>query len=140
MSPRRPFNPDALAPYAVPWLIPNVGNWSEVWRYTVLLPVEQILNEGAVGPVASAQEVGVLELMLIEHFGGITRPPQSLGVGARDPKRPRETREANRQEIFQVFAPKSPASDQYFQALRFELQEALAEGQLPISREDVLLL
>ncbi len=30
-----PFNPDALKPYAVPWLLPNVGNWSSVWRYTV---------------------------------------------------------------------------------------------------------
>ena len=41
MSPRRPFNPDALTPYAFPWLVPNVSNWSTVWRYTVLLPVEQ---------------------------------------------------------------------------------------------------
>jgi hypothetical protein len=78
--------------------------------------------------------------MFIEHFGGITRPPQSLGVGARDPRRVRETRETNRHEVFQVYAPQSPAADQYFQALRFELQAALVEGQVLIGREDVLLL
>ena len=37
-------------------------------------------------------------------------------------------------------APQSAASDQYFQALRFELQAALVEGQVLVSREDVLLL
>jgi hypothetical protein len=140
MSPPRPFNPDALKPYAVPWLVPNVGNWSAVWRFTVLVPVEQLLSDGTVKPVASEQDVAALELMLIEHFGGITRPPRSLGVGARDPARPRDTQETNAHEVFQVFAPQSPASDQYFQALRFELQTALVEGQILIGREDVLLL
>jgi hypothetical protein len=140
MTPQRPFNPDALKPYAVPWLIPNVGNWSQVWRYTVMLPVEQILADGSIKQVASDQDVGALELMLVEHFGGITRPPQSFGVGARDPRRVRDTRETNRHEVFQVYAPQSPASDHYFQALRFELQAALFEGQILIGREDVLLL
>jgi hypothetical protein len=51
-----------------------------------------------------------------------------------------ENPETNWHEVFQVFAPQSPASDQYFQALRYELQEALAEGQVLIGREDVLLL
>jgi hypothetical protein len=140
MLQQRLFNPDALKPYAVPWLVPNVGNWSQVWRYTVLVPVQQILDDGAIKSVASSQDVIALEEMFIEHFGGITRPPQSLGIGARDPRRPRETRENNRHEVFQVYAPQSPASDQYFQALRFELQEALVEGQVLVGREDVLLL
>ena len=140
MAPPRPFNPDALKPYAVPWLVPNVGNWSAVRRYTVLVPVQQVLNDGTVKPVASEQDLPALELMFVEHFGGITRPPRSLGVGARDPKQPRETRETNWHEIFQVYAPQAPVSDQYFQALRFELQAALVEGQILIGREDVLLL
>ena len=135
-----PFNPDALKPYAVPWLLPNVGNWSSVWRYTVLVPVQQIRDDGTIQTVATDQDILALELMFIEHFGGITRPPQSLGVGARDPRRPRETRETNRHEVFQVYAPQAPASDQYFQALRFELQAALLEGQVLVAREDVLLL
>ena len=60
--------------------------------------------------------------------------------GARDPRRPTETRETNRHEVFQIYAPQAPASDQYFQALRFELQAAPAEGQVLVGREDVLLL
>lgn len=140
MTLQRPFNPDVLKQYAVPWLLPNVGNWSAVWRYTVLVPVVQVYEDGTVKPVATPQDVGVLELMLVEHFGGITRPPKSMGVGARDPRRVLETRESNWHEVFQVYAPQSPASDQYFQALRFELQEALVEGQVLIAREEVLLL
>jgi hypothetical protein len=140
MGPPRPFNPEALRPYAVPWLLPNIGNWSAVWRYTVLVPVEQIHDDGTVKAVGSEQDLAALELMFIEHFGGITRPPRSLGVGARDPRRARDTRETNAHEVFQVYAPQAPASDQYFQALRFELQTALAEGQVLIGREDVLLL
>jgi hypothetical protein len=140
MSPQRPFNPDALKPYAAPWLVPNVGNWSAVWRYTVLVPVEQIHDDGTVKRVASEQDVAALEFMVIEHFGGITRPPRSLGVGARDPGRPRDTRETNSHEVFEVFAPQTSISDQYFQTLRFELQAALVEGQVLIGREDVLLL
>ncbi len=140
MSPQRPFNPEALKPYAFPWLVPNVGNWSMVRRYTVLVPVGQMRADGTVQPVASEADVLALELMFIEHFGGITRPPRSLGVGARDPRRPSETRETNWHEVFQVYAPQAPVSDQYFQALRFELQAALVEGQVLIAREDVLLL
>ena len=140
MSQKRPFNPDALKPYALPWLQPNVGNWSAVWRYTVFVPVEQLLEDGTPVFIASEEDILALESMFIEHFGGITRPPRSMGVGARDAKKPRETRETNAHEVFQVFAPQAPASAQYFQALRFELQEALVEGQVLIAREDVLLL
>jgi hypothetical protein len=140
MTPKRPINPDALKPYAMPWLLPNVGNWSVVWRFTVLVPVEQTLADGTKTTVASDEDIFALELMFIEHFGGITRPPKSMGVGARDPRKPRETREFNLHEVFQVFAPQAPASVHYFQALRFELQEALVEGQVLIAREDTLLL
>jgi hypothetical protein len=61
-------------------------------------------------------------------------------MGVRDPRQSRETWETNWHEVFQVYAPRAPASDQYFQALRFELQAALVEGQILIGREDVLLL
>src|SRR5580765_2593605 len=85
----RPFNPDALKPYAVPWLIPNVSNWSAVWRYTVLVPVEQIQADGTASRVAADNDIENLELMFIEHFGGITRPERRFGRGAHDPKRPK---------------------------------------------------
>jgi hypothetical protein len=137
---QRPFDPDALKPYAVPWLSPNVSNWSAVWRYTVLVPVEQIQGDGTRRRVATDADIANLELMFIEHFGGITRPPRRLGVGARDSGRPKETAETNEHEVFEIYAPNAPVSDQYFQALRFELQAALVEGQVLVAREDVLLL
>jgi hypothetical protein len=140
MGQQRPFNPEALRPYAVPWLCPNVSNWSAVWRYTALVPVEQILEDGTKKPVATEEDISTLEFMFIEHFGGITRPPKRRGIGARDPRRPKETREMNTHEVFEVYAPHAPTSDQYFQALRFELQEALVEGQVLVEREDVFLL
>src|SRR5262249_26569602 len=130
----------ALLPYVVPWLTANVSNWSTVWRYTVLVPIEQIQGDGTRLHVAADTDISTLELMFIEPFGGITRPARRLGIGARDPRRPRETLETNLHEVFQVYAPQAPVSDQYFQALRFELQAALAEGQVLIEREDVLLL
>jgi hypothetical protein len=136
----RPFNREALKPYAVPWLTPNVSNWSAVWRYTVLVPVEQIQADGTTSRVATDTDIESLELMFIEIFGGITRPEKRFGRGARDPRRPKETLESNVHEVFQVYAPNAAASDQFFQALRFELQEALVEGQVLIEREDVLLL
>jgi hypothetical protein len=140
VSQPRPFNPEALKPYAVPWLTPNVSNWSAVWRYTVLVPVEQIQGDGTKRRVATDADIATLELMFIEHFGGITRPPRRLGVGARDPRRLQETLETNVHEVFQIYAPNAPVSDQYYQALRFELQDALVEGQVLVEREDVLLL
>jgi hypothetical protein len=140
VAPPRPFNPDVLKPYAVPWLTPNVSNWSAVWRYTVLVPVEQIQGDGTRSRVATDTDISSLELMFIEHFGGITRSARRFGIGARDPRRPKGSLETNVHEVFQVYAPSAPVSDQYFQALRFELQEALVEGQVLIEREDVLLL
>jgi hypothetical protein len=140
MVTQRPFNPDALKIYAVPWLTPNVSNWSAVWRYTVLVPVEHIQGDGTRKRVATDTDISALELMFIEHFGGITRPPRRMGIGARDPRRLQDTLETNVHEVFQVYAPSASVSDQYFQALRFELQEALVEGQMLIEREDVLLL
>jgi hypothetical protein len=140
MGQQRPFNPDALKQYAVPWLIPNVGNWSSVRRYTILIPIEHLLADGSRKSIATDEDIACLEFMFIAHFGGITRPQPVSGVGARDPKKSAETRETNVHEVFQIFAPQSPASDQYFQALRFELQDALVEGVVLIAREDVLLL
>src|SRR5437588_2340211 len=134
VTPPRPINPDALKPYAVPWLTPNVSNWSAVWRYTILVPIEQVQEDGTRSRIATDTDISSLELMLVEHFGGITRAGRRFGVGARDPKRPRETLETNVHEIFQVYAPNAAVSDQDFQALRFELQEALVEGQVLIER------
>ena len=137
---QRPFNPEALKAYAVSWLQPNVSNWSSVWRYTLLVPVEQVLSDGTVRPVAGSDDLNELELMLVAHLGGITVLPTVRGRGCRDPKRPRETLEMNKHAVYQVYAPAASVSDQYFQALRAELQDALVEGIVMVERQEALLL
>lgn len=137
---QRPFNPDALKPHATSWLQPNVCNWSSVWRYTVFVPVAQIQIDGTARTVATSDDLKNLELMLIAHLGGITLLPQVHGIGCRDPKRPRETLETNKHAAYLVYAPAAYVSDQYFQALRAELQEALVEGIVMVERQEALLL
>jgi predicted XRE-type DNA-binding protein len=60
---QRPFNPDALKAHAISWLRPNVCNWSSVYRYTVLVPLEQVLDDGAVRFIATPDDLQNLELM-----------------------------------------------------------------------------
>jgi hypothetical protein len=115
-------------------------NWSSVWRYTVLVPLEQIQDDGTVRPVATAEDLQNLELMFIAHLGGITLLPTVNGRGCRDARRPRETLETNRHAVYQVYAPAAYVSDQYFQALRAELQGALVEGIVLVERQEALLL
>jgi hypothetical protein len=137
---QRPFNPDALKLHVTSWLRPNICNWSSVWRYTVLVPVEQVLDDATVRSIATPDDLLNLELMFITHLGGITLLPTVHGRGCRDPKRPRETVETNKHAAYLVYAPAAPVSDQYFQALRAELQDALVEGIVMVERQEALLL
>jgi hypothetical protein len=65
---QRPFSPEALKAHATSWLRPNVCNWSSVYRYTVLVPLEQVLDDGAVRFIATPDDLQNLELMLQEAF------------------------------------------------------------------------
>lgn len=137
---QRPFNREALNAHAPSWLQPNVCNWSSVWRYTVLVPVEQIRDDGTVLSIATLDDLKNLEQMLIAHLGGITLLPMVHGRGCRDPRRPRETLETNKHAVYLVYAPAAYVSDHYFQALRAELQDALGEGIVMVERQEALLL
>ncbi len=137
---QRPFNPEALKPYATTWLRPNVCNWSFVWRYTLLVPLEQLLDDGTAHSIATPDDLLNLELMLIDHLGGITILSKVQGRGCRDPRRPRETLETNNHAAYVLYAPAAYVSDQYFQALRSELQDALVEGIVMVERQEALLL
>src|SRR5438093_9550054 len=97
---QRPFNADALKAYAVPEIRPPIGAGTVVvWRYTVLVPVEEIRADGSVREVATLDDLDNLEGMLADHFGGLTAPttvPGLKGRGARDPAKPEQSREVNR--------------------------------------------
>lgn len=141
---RRPFNPDAVKRHAIPAIRSQIGEDTvALWRYTVFVPVEEILADGTAHPVASAADLDVLEGMLADHFGGLSVPaavPSLRGTGARDPQRPEQTREFNRHATFMVYATARGASDEYFRALRRELEDALAEGVILVERQDVTVL
>lgn len=66
--------------------------------------------------------------------------PVVKGVGARDPQHPQETLEVNEHAYYTVYAALHDTSDQYFRALRDELQDALAEGVILIERQDVIMV
>src|SRR5205823_3497483 len=140
--PQRPFNPETLKPYALPEIQPILGAGTIlVWRYTVLVPVEEIRADGSVREVATLEDLDSLEGMLADHFGGVTAPttvPGLKGFGARDPAQPQPTREVNRHASFMVYAAARGASDAYFLALRRELEGALCReiGDAPDSPKD----
>jgi hypothetical protein len=102
--------------------------------------VEQILDDGTVHSVATANDLKNLEFMFIAHFGGITLLPSVRGRGCRDPKRPWETLETNKHAAYLVYAPAAYVSDHYFQALRAELQDAFVEGIVMVERQEAMLL
>ena len=140
---RRPFNPRALRIHAVAALRPQLGPDTVVYRYTVFVPVEEIIAGAGPRSVATADDLQYLQLTLIKHFGGVTLSvavPSLVGAGARDPRRPKKTIEVNKHAYFTVYAAASRPSDNYFRALQHELADALAEGVIFVERQDVMIL
>lgn len=139
----RAFNPKSLRPYALAAIRPQLGPETLVRRYTLLVPVEQLKAGRAPRPIATADDLKKVQLMLVEHFGGVTvsiAAPSLIGWGARDPRKPRQTLELNKHAYFTVYAAAVRASDEYFLALQEELADALAEGVILVERQDVTIL
>jgi hypothetical protein len=94
--------------------------------------------------VANEEDVGLIQSVLGRHFGGVTvlhrQTLPALGVGPRDPADVLGTAELNEHAIFEVYAAPVPESDDYFRALRRELEEALREGVILIERQEVTLV
>src|SRR5206468_1109621 len=114
-----------------------------VYRYTVLVPVEEVKAGAAPRMVATAEELEELQVTLVTHFGGVTQSiatPSLVGAGARDPRKPRKTIEYNKHVYFTIYAAANRASDDYFRALKEELAEALVEGVILVERQDVVIL
>ena len=117
-------------------------------RYRLLLPLAQIIRNSGEGirrvEIASNTDIRTIRNALIRHFGGITvlhQPPATaFGVCARDPADIPGTLEQNEHLAFEVYAAPVQESDDYFRAIRRELQEALQEGVILIERLQVTLL
>jgi hypothetical protein len=119
-----------------------------VYRYRILVPVAQTTwataSELRRVTIATTEDLHLLMRLLADHFGGLTGsvfdPPAIRGIGARDPQMAMETLEENEHVAFEVYAAPIHESDEYFRALRQELQEALGEGVILIERQQVTLL
>ena len=135
----RPFNRDVLAPYARTEIQPPLGVGALVWRYTILVPIEErALGEDA-RAVADLDDIETLRAMLCDHFGGVTALLPLIGYGLREAGKP-ETLELNRNLPFVVYARPIAPADRYFEQLQAELQEALVQGLILIERQEAFLL
>jgi hypothetical protein len=134
----------------VPVIQADVGSTVsvDVYRYRLLLPIAQIFSrtEDDVRRVvvARADDLDTIQNTFIRHFGGVTlltqQPSPIRGVGARDPADVSGTLERNEHAMFEVYAAPIHASDEYFRAVRRELEEALGEGVILIERQQVTLI
>lgn len=121
---------------------------TDVFRYRLLVPIAQIIAKSARDVrrvvVASTEDLDTIQETFIRHFGGATfqlqEPSPIRGVGARDPTDVAGTREQNEHVVFEVYAAPIHASDEYFRAVRHELEEALGEGVILIERQHVTLI
>jgi hypothetical protein len=143
MARPRPFNPKALKPHAVSAVRAQLGPETLVRKYVIFVPVEEIRAGEQTRTIATSDDLQELQLMLVEHFGGVSLSllvPSLIGWGARDPRKPRKTLEMSKHAYFMVYAAPLRASDEYFLALQRELAEALVEGVILVERQDVTIL
>src|SRR5437588_3255365 len=134
----------------VPLIQAEVGSLVpiSVYRYRLLVPIAQRIQESAQAvrrlAIATAADILAIRDTLIRHFGGVTvlhQPPApAFGVGARDPADVAGTLEQNEHVSFEVYSAPVQEADDYFQARRRELQEALQEGVILIERQQVTLM
>jgi hypothetical protein len=132
---QRPLRPEVLEAYALPALRPRLGPGGIQWRYTITVPLEELKPK--MRQKATAEDVEKLEQMLLTHFGGLTRPPDAIGYGLRDPDEPDQAPDMNYNTYFAVLASPVPEAEAYFRALRAELEEALDEGVILVERIEV---
>ncbi len=138
-QPGRPFNPEALAPYAVAEIQPPLGGGGAlVWRYTVLVPIEETkLGKGS-RRLADSEDLDNLGELLCNHFGGLTVLPLLMGYGLRAAHQ-FDTLEMNQNVPFVVYARPVAASDRYLERLQRELQEALDQGLILAERQEAFV-
>jgi hypothetical protein len=94
--------------------------------------------------VATEADVFAIRNTLVRHFAGVTvlhqSPAPAFGIGARDPMNITATLERNENLAFEVYAAAIQDADDYFRALRLELEGALQEGVILIERQQVTLI
>jgi hypothetical protein len=130
----RPFNREALTAHASEAIRAPIGIGAMVWRYTVLVPLEETSLGDKSRQVATDADIYDLRGMLSTHFQGLTIAPMSTGYGLRAGEM-----EMNTHCTMIVYAAAVTAAENYFTALRRELQEALDQELILVERQEVWL-
>jgi hypothetical protein len=131
----RRFSPEVLAGSALAEIRPRLGGGAVVWRYSVLVPVQETSPGEASKSLATEEDKDALEDTLATHFNGVTVLPEVPGHGLRKGRL-----EMNLSVPYIVYASPVTASEQYFQALKAELQEALVQETILVERLEVWVL
>jgi hypothetical protein len=131
---RRPFNPTVLGELATPSIKALIGVGAVVWRYTVLVPIEETKLGENPQRIATDEDLDNLQTALARDFDGLTTLPHSLGYGRRESQL-----ELNKHTPLVVYAAPTTPSDLYFQRLRKELEEALLQETILVERHEVWL-
>lgn len=139
MSRIREFNPVAMETFTSSrlQLSHGLGRMFEgkAWRFTVFLP-RWLITDSTRVVICTARDEALLEGLLERHFGGCTIE-QSLacGIGRRG-----DRFEMNLHRKIVVIASRWRGTPRYFQALRRELEECSGEGQILITRQDLVIV
>ena len=68
----RPFDPESLNPYASTDLRASMGIGAMVWRYTVLVPFEEVRPGEMPKVLATEEDMEAISEALCNHFGGLS--------------------------------------------------------------------
>lgn len=113
----------------------RIGGGAVVWRYTVLLPIDETRPGQQTKEIATGEDQSALEEMLAGQFQGVTVFMETFGFGLRD-----GVMEQNTNIPYVVYAAPITETEEYFHALKKELQEALAQETILIERQEVWIL
>jgi len=130
----RPFNRDALSAHATDAIRASIGIGAMVWRFTVLVPLEEASLGAESRQIATDDDIDNLQDMLTTHFQGLTVAPISTGYGLRA-----GAMEINTHQPMIAYAAAVAAAEHYFAALRRELQDALDQELILVERQEVWL-
>jgi hypothetical protein len=139
MARQRPFNPGALEGFAGPDIRPPLGVGALVWRYLVLVPLEETKPGAEAIRVADREALENLRATLSDHFGGVTMLQPLVGAGLREEGN-LDSLELNSNLPFVVYARPIAMSDKYFETLQQELQAALGQGLILVERQEAFLI
>jgi hypothetical protein len=131
---QRPPKLAVLDKMASPAIRALIGIGAVVWRYTVLVPVEEAKPGEEPKRIATDDDLLNLQEVLTKHFLGLTILPISVGYGLRE-----NQIELNKHAPLVVYASATSPSDLYFQKLRRELEDALVQETILVERQEVWL-